>query len=746
MKRVVVLLVFMIPFEPALAAQEDRGMRDEARRIVSRHRTVFTHPPRRIPSKTQTDAPLLGNGNMAVALGGPPEAQRFWLCKNDFWRFKSHDGKGYVTGVGYMDVSIPGLKGAKYHLEQNLYNANTRAVFSKENAAVTMHIYVAAEHALLIVEMESKGETLSGEIAITPLEGGDSDSLSGQENGIAWIVRKFEKDVDIPSAVAVAATLYGAEGTKFELKPGKNIRLAIGMRSLFEGADYLADARRLVANVDFDDVETAHCKWWQNFWSKSWVDIGDPLIEQRYYLSNYVMGSCCRDPECPPGLFGSWVTVDHPGWHGDYHLNYNYQAPFYGLYSGNHIEQANTYHAPILAFIERGKYYAKEELKCRGVYFPIGLGPKGLETTRYSKYHGNNKPGQFHQQKSNAAYCLVNVALHWYSTYDPEYGKALYPFVIEVVDFWEDYLTWEKDSQRYVIYKDAIHEWSGHDMNPVLSLGLVRNAFSLALDMSKELGVDAKRHKKWQHVLDHMSAFPTQQKNGKTVFRYSEKGTPWWRNNTLGIQHIYPAGAIGLDSDPTLLRISRNTIEVMGRWVDNNGSNSFFPAAVRVGYDPNVILKQLRGYVARHCQPNGFAAHNPHGIENCSTVPNTVNMMLCMGHQNVLRVFGVWPRDRRARFANIRAEGAFLVSSELADGQVRYVMIRSEGGRPCVLVNPWGGKAVVLHRSGKPAETLRGERLKFATAVGEEVLLGPAGTSAAELRRRLVPTGRTPDQ
>lgn len=73
MKRVVVLLVCMVAVEPALAAQEDRGMRDEARRIVSRHRTVFTHPPRRIPSRTQTDAPLLGNGDMAVALGGPPE-------------------------------------------------------------------------------------------------------------------------------------------------------------------------------------------------------------------------------------------------------------------------------------------------------------------------------------------------------------------------------------------------------------------------------------------------------------------------------------------------------------------------------------------------------------------------------------------------------------------------------------------------------------------------------------------------
>ncbi|MEI7899998.1 MAG: sugar-binding domain-containing protein [bacterium] len=46
-----------------------------------------------------------------------------------------------------------------------------------------------------------------------------------------------------------------------------------------------------------------------------------------------------------------------------------------------------------------------------------------------------------------------------------------------------------------------------------------------------------------------ISAFPTQERNGKTVFRYSEKGMAWCNGNTLGIQHIYPAGAIGLDSE-----------------------------------------------------------------------------------------------------------------------------------------------------------------------------------------------------
>jgi hypothetical protein len=48
------------------------------------------------------------------------------------------------------------------------------------------------------------------------------------------------------------------------------------------------------------------------------------------------MGSGSRDPEFPQGLFGVWTTDDDPRWAGDCHLNYNYQAQFYGLYSSNH--------------------------------------------------------------------------------------------------------------------------------------------------------------------------------------------------------------------------------------------------------------------------------------------------------------------------------------------------------------------------------------------------------------------------
>ena len=114
-----------------------------------------------------------------------------------------------------------------------------------------------------------------------------------------------------------------------------------------------------------------------------------------------------------------------------------------------------------------------------------------------------------------------------------------------------------------MIYNDAIHEATIGDMNGILSLGLVKLVMQTAIDMNRELGEDTVRIVQWQHILDNISAFPVQEREGLKVFRYSEKGTDWWDSNTLGIQHIYPAGQIGLDSDPDLLQTARNTIRVM---------------------------------------------------------------------------------------------------------------------------------------------------------------------------------------
>jgi len=279
-----------------------------------------------------------------------------------------------------------------------------------------------------------------------------------------------------------------------------------------------------------------------------------------------------------------------------------------------------------------------------------------------------------------------------------------------------------------VIHGDSIHEGSGEDVNPILSLGLIRNLFKNLVVMSKDLGVDEARRAKWQDIQDKLSAFPLQERNGKTVFRLTEKGMDWASGNTLEIQHIFPSGAIGLDSDPKLLKICHNTINEMGRWADYNGFSSWYTACARVGYDPKTILAKMREECDKHSFPNLLLFYGGGGIESCGGFL-AINEMLLQSHEGVIRLFPCWPKDQNARFGTLRAVGAFLVSAELKDGVAAGVKIVSEKGGPCTVQNPWSGKKVRLIRNGKSlgvfGEKKSGDRFTFRTTPGETLELQP---------------------
>ena len=694
--------------------------------IVSAFKTEFVLPPERTPSTTAVDGPLLGNGDMGVVMAGDPDAPQFILCKNDLWRLQHGYGNASPVPLGHLSFSLPALEKASYRVIQDLYTATTEGVFGLEDSAVTLRSYVAATENVLVVELAAQGKPFDVSVKLEVAQGRGSESAVYTEDTLTCGRRAFTEEVDVPSGAAAAWKVFDSDEVPvqgpFVLKPGNRVTLVLAMDSLFKHADYEDAVKSRVRSIDKQavvEIRSAHEQWWEDYYAKSFVSINDLVIEKQYYLSLYGMGSCSRDPDFPPPIFG-WTTQDNPAWHGDYHLNYNHMAPFYGMARANRLEQADPHDVPILDFLERARWHCREIFGFDGVMYPVGIGPKGIESTYGNPGYIARGPtcaenkGLFFGQRTNGAYALVNMAPRWYTTYDHAYGRKIYPLVLNIATFWENYVVWDEAGKRFIIDKDSVHEGSGQDMNSCVSLGLVRNALLLALDMSTELRVDADRRDNWRHILKHLSGYAFQEKGGKRVFRYTEKGTAWWQNNTLGIQQIYPAGQIHLDSDAELLAVSRNTIDVMQRWLDGNGSNSFFPAAVRTGCDPKVILSQLRRY-AEHTYANGFQAGNPHGIENLSTVPNTINEMLCMGHMGVLRVFPVWPMDQDASFTTLRCWGAFLVSSELKHGVIGPVNILSEQGRDCTVVNPWPGRQVSLHSRGRLVRTLKGERFTFKT-------------------------------
>lgn len=693
------------------------------------YKNTWEKPPQHIPNDVSIDAPLMGNGDVTMSVGFKENVLRYYLSKNDFWRLRSQaDGLSGPRVVSFVDIKIKDFNNTDFSAGQQLNNGVTNCILRKGSAKIESKSWVSATDNLVFIELKAVNEAAVISIELSAPENKQAKLNAGEKNSAYWLTRAFTDSVDIATEVAVALRIINYSGNTILLRPGKKIILVLAVESRFKNANPLDEVLSRIKKINTKTIDALmkhHNQWWNRYWRQSSVVIEDTVLLKAYYQGLYTMAACSRDKDFPPGIFG-WTTTDTPAWNGDYHLNYNFQAPFYSLYTANRLQQAIPHDAPLLDFMPRGEWYAKNVTHTRGILYPVGIGPKGIEVTRNFAPGGYQQPGDiesgglFYGQRSNAAYGLVNMAQHWRCTYDKNYGKKIYPYALAVANFWEDYLKFENG--RYVIYGDAIHEGSGKDKNPILSLGLIRNSISLAIDLSTVLKIDEERQVKWKDILSKLSDFPVQIHSNRKVFRYTEEGVSWWNDNGLGIQHIYPGNAINPDSKEELLVVARNTIDEMQRWQDNNTSNSFFIAAIRIGYNPSVIMKELHQYVL-HTYPNGFQLNNPHGIENSCTVANALNEMLCMSAGNVIRMFPGFTKNQLAAFTNIRTWGAFLVSAQLINGVVTAVKIKSEKGKPCTIVNPWPDKSVQVIRNGKVAASLSGERFTINTMENETLEL-----------------------
>ncbi len=393
-----------------------------------------------------------------------------------------------------------------------------------------------------------------------------------------------------------------------------------------------------------------------------------------------------------------------------------------------------TIRLPVNEMKDEARKFAKF-FGCKGYAFPVSFGPKALDV--YSQPDCKEHGILFLGQKSHAAYACIIPIMHWFSTYDKEYAlENYYDFVLNTAAFWEDYLVKEKG--RYVIKGDAAHEipyYRGKDfkyithfgqvntINAINSLGLVKLLFNGVYDMAKELQLNPEKYSLWEDIIEHLSDFPTFIKKGKKCFRYSDFGIRWRDDNTVGLQHIYPASQIGFNSGEKLLKIARNTYFINDRRLDDNGSNSYLPAGARIGVAPDFLIEGIHKNIREFALPNRLFRHHGGVIEHLTTIPATINEMLMQSYEGVIRLFPCWNKTDNAAFENLRADGAFLVSAELKNEKVSALEIKSLKGRKCT-VECEGIKSVIKKSDNKeiPFER-KGNTVTFETQTYAEYVL-----------------------
>jgi len=693
---------------------------------VQAYEGVFDALPKYTPTQGEPDGPLCGNGDIGIVAGADNGDLCFWIGKNDLWYPMDRNGisqySGGVRCMGRLRISTCNqmnlCKKTTFSARQKISDATLEIDLCTDQRQLHVSAYTPYQQNLIVCRIEARKGDIPLVIDLEPISEPAADFSHKSRGNTVTITRDYVNETawDMHAAAVMCVKELNTLDTR--LREGRSLTIVCAVYTNQEREDYLEAACQAVDGADectLAQYRQEHQDWWNAFWATSGIEIpSEPELEKFWYASHYLMACCSKPGKVAPGIFGNWITTSAPNWGGDYHLNYNFQAPWWGVHYSNKVFLSEPYDQPVLDYVPTARRNAREHLGCRGIYGKVGIGPKGLEASRMFRPDGTEElEVPYWGQKSNTSYAAINMLMRFYSTWDRDYARrCVMPYLRELADFWEDYLKFEDG--RYVIYNDCIHEnsrmaervfpdWDvsmledhSDDFNPILSLGLIRLVFKGLLDVSEYLGVDEERREKWAHILAHISDFPTQQRDGMTVFRYTERGMAWCDDNSLGIQHIFPAGTIGLSSDEQLLEISRNTVTALGRWADYNAFPTFFTAAARVSYDPGIILSKFKEQFLNHSFPNLFIYYGGGGIECCSAVPGCTNEMLFQSHENVLRFFPVWDKNKDAAFQHLRGYGAFVVSAALCGGVVQDVELVSEKGRPCAVLCPWDSGMEVL--------------------------------------------------
>lgn len=498
-------------------------------------------------------------------------------------------------------------------------------------------------------------------------------------------------------------------------------------------------------------VATFHAtqETWKGYWMCSGVALDDEFLERVWYWNHYFFNCAAKAGVNCPGLFANWSYRNiGAAWHGDYHMNYNTQQPFWLPFSSNRIEKNLPYVELVERLLPLSRKWAKEYYELRGAYFPHSAYPVEMTMSPYPV-------PTWGWEICETPWTVQGLWWHYLYTMDKDFlrQRAFTP-IREAVRFLADYMKrpeargdrWGDD--RYHIFPTVPPELYGlkpgfkynHDCLVDLTLSrFVMNAFVeatrvLGLEQNeKELLADVR------DILDHFPEYPTAESpHGKVFVSVPGEHAEVVYNTPNSLMTVFPGEDHGLHSPADITEILRNTY----RNTQNEGGNDLVfmnLQAARIGLlDLERFKRQIRYCLlsngtctnmvlqvhGRYDDITPFDFMRPMGIwfENFA-LPVVINECLMQSYDGTIRLFPNWPKDTAAAFSTLRAVGAFLVSASCSKGRVDEVEILSKAGSTLRVLVPWEEGARLV--TGSETWEVTDELIELPTSPGETIGLLP---------------------
>ncbi len=491
-------------------------------------------------------------------------------------------------------------------------------------------------------------------------------------------------------------------------------------------------------------------KTWEEYWNKSGVELEDKFLESIWYRNLYFLNCSVREGVNTPGLFANWSYNDiGTAWHGDYHMNYNTQQPFWVTFSSNHLEKNLSYVSLIEFLMNVSRKWAKEYYDLPGAYFPHSAYPVDMTMNPYPVPHWG-------WEICETPWAVQGLWWHYLYSGDTTFLRTRgYPPMRAAVEFLTEYMKRPEargpqwNDNKYHIFPTippelyALRPGFKFNYDCTVDLTLVKFILRAFEEAVKVLDLEGQEKDLLADIRDILQNYPeypvTESENyGKVIVSVPGEHSQVVYNVPLPLVTIFPGEEHGLHSDPETMELLKNTF----RNQQNEGGNDLVFKNLQAARIGMLDLEKFKRQINYCLLPNGTASDRAiqvHGRYNDFTnygfmdnmgvwfenfaLPAVINECLMQGYNGTLRFFPNWPAERDAEFHNLRAAGAFLVSAVLKDGKVKNIKIISEAGKKLNLILPWPEGARLKTSDGMVR--VKSDSISVMTRAGEELIIKP---------------------
>lgn len=670
------VLLFSDLHSVAQSADEEQAKQIDWQKFLSRNDLVWNNA---LPDSWDKGV-FLGNGTLGTIFWADQKgALHFEVSRGDLYDHRNDPNRKAVL---YSNNRLPNghfelvLGNGKMsgNMRLDLWNAEARGGVVNGNNRFGIRCFTAADRNVIILEVDGpENHQLQWfpDTAKTTRNGAPKDYRPYPVQRIVKVGDVMVSIQDMPGdslykTNGKGAASYATAWLKQSFE-GKSIYY-IGMGYSCPGVYAWKEAVRLVkkaGQAGIHELEKDHRDWWHNYYPKSFLSVPDASIESFYWIQMYKMAAASRSGGPVLDLMGPWFRPT--GWPAIW-WNLNIQLAYWPYYMSNHLEEAG----PLANVLwSQRKNLAKNAAPFQNDSYAIGrasapdlLSPVGGEV-------------------GNLPWVMQNLWMYYRSSMDDRYlEKQLFPLMKGAFNYLYHITVKQKDGSLS-LPRTASPEYTDAVENSSYTLSCFRWLASTLIRAGSRLKTKDAIVKKCREVLDHLVAYEVDDTTGFMV----GKGMPFERSHRhwSHLFMIYPFYEYTWQDPlqkPLIEKSLKNWISMPKGFAGYSwlGASSMAAAGGR----GDEALGYLKTFLRTAPLPNTLYREGSPVIETPLAFARSLQELMMTSYGSIINIFpgvpSAWPE---VSFADLRAEGAFLVSAKRHAGNTAYVKIKSLAGEPC---------------------------------------------------------------